>query len=116
MPAPHLFPRNDNLVFIRGLVDAADPTNADGSPKWINDATGTWEVRDAEYPSGSVVASGSIIPLAAGGAYRIELSDSIAIAAEADYWLHVVVTSGSYQADLSDSFRSLARTGRTAVT
>jgi hypothetical protein len=120
---PQLNPKNDNLVFVRGLVDAADPTNADGSPKWINNATVAWEVRssapnpDGTYPGGSSVATGTAIPVGTGGAYRCELSSAIAILAENDYWLHVTITTqDGFVADLSDSFEAILRTGRTAVT
>lgn len=116
-----VFPRNDNLVFIRGLINEADPKDVAGNPKWINDATGTWDIRTAEYPGGVVIASGNVVVLGSGGSYRCELANSIAISAASGYWFHAVLTAiivdqGTFVADFSDSFEAIARTGRTSVT
>lgn len=116
MPRPQLHPRNDNIVYLRGLVDAADARNADGTPKYIDDATVTWEIRTEEYPDGSQVANGTATPVGEGGEYLCELADSIAILAETDYWIHVVVVGSGFNADFSDSFKALARTGRNPTT
>lgn len=115
-----VFPRNDNLVYIRGLVDEDDAKNADGSPKWVNGATVAWDVRTAEYPAGVVVASGVGVAEGDGGAYKCELPNTMAISVNTDYWFHATVTAvlvaGTFVADFSDSFETLARTGRTPVT
>ena len=119
MPSPS--PRNDYLLYILGVIDDLDPLNTNGTPKTIDNATVTWEIRDDEYPAGSQVASGSgaIVatgPLAAHGNYFCELSNSIAFLAEQDFWYHVVVTAGAYKADLVGSFRSIVRSGQTSET
>jgi len=48
-----------------------------------------------------------------GGAYLIQLSNSIAILSGMGYYLHVVMSSGGFQADILDSLSAMTRTGRT---
>lgn len=108
-----LAPRNDNTLYVRGIIDETDPTESDGSPKWIDDAVVTWDIRSAEFPAGIVVASGAAVPIL-NGAYRCDLSHSIALAVANGYWVHVVATTtGGFVADFSDSFEAITRTGRT---
>jgi len=91
---PHLGPGNDNIVEAKGLVDAQDPTNADGSPKFINDATGTWSLinpngfteREDILTNGTIIASGNAIPVGSGGRYRCELGNSISILSTLGYY------------------------------
>lgn len=118
------FPRNDNVQWLRGVVDELDPINSDGSPKWINNATGTWQIRTHEHPEGGVsVASGSITAVGAGGAYYIAMPNSIAIDVddptdddETNFHLHIYLAAGAYIAQLSRSLRPVLRTGATPVT
>jgi hypothetical protein len=65
---------NDNVVYLRGVLDESDPIETNGNPKWINNATVTWTLRD---PNGSVAASGTAVAIGAGGAYRCDLPDTI---------------------------------------
>lgn len=121
----YLPPRNDDLVWVRGVLDDADPVEEDGSPKYIDDATVTWEILDAgdeddpelALANGTLVASGSGTPVGtgSGGTYLISLGSAI------DYadrnWLHVVVTLPvGYKADLLARFDKKTRTGDTPVT
>lgn len=117
------FIRNDNSVYIEGFVDLNDPTEDDGNPKWINGATGYWEVRDAPVPEGyqatpasdgHLIATGTPIDLGGGQGYRCDLSHGIALELGTTYYFHVVLISpAGYVVDCEDSWEPTVRTGRT---
>lgn len=120
---PALLVGNDNLIRAKGLLDTNDPKNANGSPKFINNATGTWTlINPSSYTSredillnGTTVSTGSTTPVGSGGDYLIELDNSVAIVSTLGYYLHVVLTSGSYVGDVLEAVAALTRTGRTPV-
>lgn len=123
--SPVIQPGNDTVVYCKGLRDVNDPTNADGSPKYIEDASGVWTLIDSNgyterediLASGTTIASGSVIPMAnGGGEYRIDLSNSLPLEVGTDPYLRVELTSGSFKADVLELVSTLNRTGKTPVT
>lgn len=123
---PQIFPGNDNIAYVNGLFDVDDPLNADGSPKWINNASGTWTLidpngqvtREGIIASGVVVASGNVTAVGSGGQYKVELGNTLNITSVLDYYLRVVLTTPTtgFKIDLMDSINSLMRTGKTPAT
>lgn len=117
-----LSPANDYLMYLLGLVDDLDPKNTDGTPKTINNATVTWEIRTQKSPAGSLVASGvgAIVPtgpLAGNGNYYMQLSYTMAALADTDYWYHVEATTvGGFKGTWDGQFHTLARSGQTLTT
>lgn len=96
---------NDNVVYVRGIRDGADPVNADGSPKYL-DSTVTWELLDA---GGLVLASGVGVAVSTGFK-KIELADTINYNLAA--FLHVnVVIAGGYEGDCTAPVEIVTRTG-----
>lgn len=104
-----IFIENSGLAWITGVVDDADPTNTDGSPKTIDNATVAWELLDDD---GLQVAAGSGTSVGSG-TYRIDLSHSINF--EVATVLHVTITSGAYVVDISRSVAPKTRTGKTPI-
>lgn len=123
-----VFPRNDNSIYLRGLVDSDDPiylaTDAEviatpsliGTPKYINNATVTWEIRTALYPGGSLVANGSGAAKGTGGIYLIQISNAITLTVDGDYYLYVLAVSGSFKADWNPKIEVNTRVGNTPTT
>lgn len=111
------FPGSSNIVWVSGVIDANDPTESDGSPKLLDDATVEWQLRTAQFPAGVLIGAGSGVWNSALGMFRCELSHSLSFSAANSYWLHVVVTStDGFVAMLDDSFEAITRTGRTPTT
>ena len=105
------YPSNSGLIFVRGVIDDADPVEIDGSPKWINNATVAWQVLDsglAEIASGSGTTIGD-------GSYRCDLSHLINFASGA-YIRVIVTTSGGFVANMLDTWSPVTRTGKTPTT
>ena len=119
------FPRNSNNVYIPAFIDLTDPAEANGNPKYVNNATGYWELRDADTPTaysavpnvdGHTLASGSPVALGSGLGYRCDLIHTLPIVANTQYWFHVVLISTSgYVVDMTDTWEAIQRTGRTPV-
>lgn len=105
------YPSNSNLIFVRGVIDDADPENEDGSPKWIDNATVAWSVLDVSLAS---LASGSGTSIG-NGAYRCDLSHLINFAAGV-YIRVIVTTSGGFVANMLDTWTPVTRTGKTPTT
>lgn len=110
---------NDNTLWLAGVRDSTDPTNADGTPKYIDDCTVTWEIRDQQYPNGTLFGQGNGIPVGSGGEYRIEIGDAITLAlVENDAcWLNInFVDTDSNVGLISARFIARVRTGLTVGT
>lgn len=102
---------NDNVVYLRGVVDEADPVNADGSPKWVNDATVTWYLLTG---GGALLGTGNAVALNNGGAYRIDLAENLAYLSAATLRVVVTLTNGK-SADFSAGVEAFYRTGSTVL-
>lgn len=111
---------NDNVVWLAGVVDRLDPINTNGTPKYLNACDVTWEIKDAEYPNGLLLAQGTAIALGTGGEYSIQIDESIVNALEVNeaYWLNVYFTDPDtgYEGTISTRFLTRVRTGRTVGT
>jgi hypothetical protein len=101
---------NSGLAWIIGLVDDADPTNDDGTPKTIDDAEVDWELLDENSQQ---VAAGSGVAVE-NGRYRIDLSHAINFAIAET--LHVTVTIGDYVVNILRDVGSKSRSGMTPNT
>lgn len=121
---PALAPANDCIAYLKGVRDSTDLVDADGNPKFINNGTGTWTLynpngytdREDILASGTVVATGSLSAVGTGGDYLLQFPNSLSILSTVDYYLRVVLTSGSFQLDILDIVSSIVRTGRTNIT
>lgn len=102
---------NDNVIYLRGVVDEDDPIESDGSPKWINTATGTWTCYGT---SNQVVASGTLSQIGAGGAYRIDLDDSI-IYTDISYIVVLLTLPSNLVAEFTATVEVFTRTGATVL-
>lgn len=108
---------NDNTVYLVGMVDLQDRRNADGTPKFLDSGvTVTWEIRDAVYPGGSLVAQGTGELEGEGGRARIDISEDVALTADNVYWLNVMFSNSVGNGLISARFIARTRTGRTIGT
>jgi len=101
--------RNTNTFWLLGLTD--EDTGA-----LISDLSGTWEIRTAKYPAGTVVATGSIAHVS-GGDYKANVPSSASLTPGTKYVRRLFGTSptaGDYDAE--DYFIAADRTGRTPTT
>jgi hypothetical protein len=120
------FPRNDNVIWIRGVIDSTDPVNPDGTPKWINNALINWKIIDSNNYTlpedilayGAIVASGTATSTGQGGTYICKVPNNIVLESLRTYYIHVqgTIPSTNSKFDLLDKFSPSARTGRTAST
>lgn len=107
---------NSNGAWVTGVVDTLDPKNADGSPKTIDNATVTWEIRSQPLGGGVQLASGSATPLG-GGVYFCALSSSIALLFNNDYYFRLTLdTPTGFRVLLERLFNASSRTGGTPYT
>jgi hypothetical protein len=123
---PSFNPKNDSLLYLLGLTDDLDPLNTDGTPKRINNATVTWQIRSAAPSNdgtagGVLVASGAgvLVPsgkLANSGNYYMELSNAIAFLAASSFWYQIVAIAGTYRGQWDGSFAALIRSGQSPDT
>lgn len=102
---------NDNSVYLEGFLDETDAKNVDGSPKWINDATVTWQLLDS---SGNLVSSGTAISLSSGGRYRCDLGFTINYTNA--YRLVVTAVKSGKKAVFEALVDAITRTGETLST
>lgn len=108
---------NDNTIYLVGMIDLQDRRNADGSPKYLDSGvTVTWEIRDAVYPGGTLVADGTGTLTNDGGAARIDISEDVALTPGNVYWLNVMFSNNVGNGLISARFIARTRTGRTRGT
>lgn len=115
-PPRQLAKGNSNVVFVTNVRDTMDAVNADGSPKWVDVATVTWEIRTEEQGGGVAIASGTAT-LLGDGVYACLLSSAIATLFGQDYVFRTIINFPSgHSADIDTPFKASGRTGETAYT
>lgn len=111
---------NDNTIWLTGVRDSTAPTNADGTPDFIDDCTVTWNIKDAAYPNGSIQGQGTAVAVGSGGEYIIQVDDDIleVLTQNEPYWLNVTFTQPvtGFVGFISARFLVRVRTGRTVGT
>lgn len=116
-----LAPGNDNVVIVSGVKDSLDATLSNGSPKFQDNATVTWEIRDAPQaadgtPGGVQVASG-VAQVLTGGQYACLMSHNIAMLFNQGYYFRVTTTLNSgFVSKQEAPFSAQNRTGETQYT
>jgi hypothetical protein len=114
------FPGNSNCIYVRGLIDTTDPTTSSGAPKYINDASGTWDIRTAAgtpaAAGGSSAASGNFTAVGSGGNYRGDIADTVTLVAGTTYYLRKkLTTTGGYVYFTEEPWTPATRTGATTT-